>query len=179
VMAPGAELLGSYPGGGVRSWGGASAAAPIVSGLLALMLAADPSLDPARAIATLRSSARDLDSSGFDAATGFGRIDAAAALNASPNPAATDSPLEDLARWIALYRPSANTPDASPNQTGQQLVLPPALDSELMTDTPPNAQFSADSPWLIPLLLALFGFGLLVSLLLIIRGNGTRKTRKS
>lgn len=178
-MAPGAELLGSYPGGGIRSWGGASAAAPIVSGLLALMLAADPGLDPAAAIATLRSSSRDLDSSGFDAVTGFGRIDAAAALNASPNPAATDGPLEDLARWIALYRPSANTPDASLNQTGQQLVLPPALDSELMTDTSPNAQFSADSPWFIPLLLALFGFGLVVSLLLIIRGNGTRKTRKS
>ncbi len=178
VLAPGEQLLGSFPGGGIRSWGGASAAAPIVSGLLALILASDYGLSPAAAIAVLRDSATDVGSPGFDAESGYGAIDAAAALSAVTKPSSVNEPLVELRRWIELYRPTTADLEPNPSNSGQSLVLPPEPGSEASVDDS-NPAVSADYPWALPLLLAVFGFGLMVSLLLIIRGNGTRKTRKS
>lgn len=178
VLAPGEQLLGSFPGGGIRSWGGASAAAPIVSGLLALILSTDPGLSPAAAIAMLRDSATDIGSPGYDAESGYGAVNAVAALSAGAEPNSGDDPLAELRRWIELYRPTATDIEPNPSSSPQPLLVPPEPGGEAsMVD--PNTMDSADYPWALPLLLAVFGFGLMVSLRLIFRGNGTRKTRKS
>jgi hypothetical protein len=69
------------------NFGGTSAAAPHVAGLAALLLQADPRLDPAGIEAALEDSAIDMDNPftvgfdiGADAATGHGFVDALGAL---------------------------------------------------------------------------------------------------
>ena len=61
---------------------GTSAASPHAAGVAALLLEQDPSLTPAAVQTALRESAVDIGAAGFDAAGGFGRLDALAASEA-------------------------------------------------------------------------------------------------
>ncbi len=65
---------------------GTSMAAPHVSGVAALVLAHRPDLTNEDVRQILRASADDVESPGFDTKTGFGRVNAAKALNTEPNP---------------------------------------------------------------------------------------------
>ena len=61
---------------------GTSFSAPMVSGLASLMIANDPSLTNRQVMAIIKSTARDVGTPGVDQYTGYGIIDAAAALKA-------------------------------------------------------------------------------------------------
>jgi subtilisin family serine protease len=61
---------------------GTSFAAPFVSGLASLMIANDPSLTNSQVMNIIKSTARDVGVPGVDRFTGYGIIDAAAALKA-------------------------------------------------------------------------------------------------
>ena len=61
---------------------GTSFSAPMVSGLASLMIANDPSLTNKQVMAIIKSTARDVGTPGVDQYTGYGIIDAAAALKA-------------------------------------------------------------------------------------------------
>ncbi len=61
---------------------GTSFSAPLVSGLASLMLANDPSLTNRQVMAIIKSTARDVGTPGVDQYTGYGIIDARAALSA-------------------------------------------------------------------------------------------------
>jgi subtilisin family serine protease len=63
---------------------GTSFSAPLVSGLASLMLANDPSLTNRQVMTIIKSTARDVGTPGVDQFTGYGIIDARAALKA-PN----------------------------------------------------------------------------------------------
>jgi hypothetical protein len=62
--------------------GGTSFAAPMVAGLASLMIANDPSLTNAQVMNIIKSTARDIGTPGVDQFTGYGLIDARAALKA-------------------------------------------------------------------------------------------------
>ncbi|MBW2395338.1 MAG: S8 family serine peptidase, partial [Deltaproteobacteria bacterium] len=64
---------------------GTSFAAAHVSGVAARILAADPSLRPEQVVRMLQQSARDVAPEGVDPLTGYGHLDAAAALAANPD----------------------------------------------------------------------------------------------
>ena len=64
---------------------GTSFAAPIVSGTLSLIMARDPTVTAAQARRMVLHSARDIETPGVDNYTGYGLIDAAAAVTASPD----------------------------------------------------------------------------------------------
>lgn len=64
---------------------GTSFAAPIVSGIASLVLSARPGLDAEALRRMLESSARDIDEPGIDNFSGYGLIDAGAALAADPD----------------------------------------------------------------------------------------------
>ena len=65
------------------NFGGTSAACPQVAGVVALMLSANPNLTTSQVQTILRNTARDVNTSGFDNATGYGLVDAYAAVNAA------------------------------------------------------------------------------------------------
>ena len=58
------------------AFSGTSAACPQVSGVVALMLSIDPSLDESEVVSTLQQSATDMGTTGFDNTYGYGRLNA-------------------------------------------------------------------------------------------------------
>ncbi|HEY7113086.1 MAG TPA: S8 family serine peptidase [Thermoanaerobaculia bacterium] len=110
VVAPGENVLTSSKGGDYASFGGTSAAAPHAAGLLALVLAAAPSLagdvDALEEVLTGTAAAKpSLETCGGLPAgavpndtSGYGRIDAAAAFDAvrCPQPAPTIAATESV-----------------------------------------------------------------------------------
>jgi len=108
VAAPSEQLVGIVPGGGYVLWDGTSGAAPIVSGLAALVKAAHPELDAANIINRIIATATPKGEPVPGPIYGYGLIDADRAVNADV-PLVTANPIGDLDAWIATYRPSSGT----------------------------------------------------------------------
>ena len=152
ISAPAEDLLGSYPGESYRVWDGSSAAAPLVSGLLALMSQADPDANANDLIQRLIASATDLGEPGFDASYGHGLINPTAALKSKV--VSEENPLGSLANWIQQYRSSAE-------EEQSELVVPAEPDPVSIGEqtqviqgqeiTEPVSQSNSE-PWLNPLL---------------------------
>ena len=76
----------SYGSDGIDDFFGTSAAAPHAAGVAALLRQADPAATPAQLVTALESSAIDMLEAGFDHDTGYGLIQADAALAALSSP---------------------------------------------------------------------------------------------
>ncbi|MCF8528745.1 MAG: S8 family serine peptidase [Aquiluna sp.] len=137
LVAPAEELYGSYPGGEIRSWGGSSAAAPLVTGLVALMLQKDPTATSSDIALRLTSTVRDAGEPGFDAEYGFGIIDPTSALLATGK--AAQSPLGSLSNWVELYRET----QAEEKQEG---LIPPEVPAQIAK--PEEGQAETQEPYL-------------------------------
>jgi uncharacterized repeat protein (TIGR01451 family) len=79
IVAPGVDIISSFPGGGYARNNGTSAAAPHVTGVAALLLQADPNLTPHEIEMILTSMAEPLGDNLPNNITGWGLIDAYAA----------------------------------------------------------------------------------------------------
>jgi subtilisin family serine protease len=80
LTAPGSLIYSTCMGGGYCYKSGTSMAAPHVAGLAAVLLAQRPGLTPEQITQRLAETAHDLGEPGWDPYTGWGRIDAYAAL---------------------------------------------------------------------------------------------------
>ncbi|NOZ72154.1 MAG: peptidase S8 [Chloroflexi bacterium] len=130
---------------------GTSQAAPHVAGLAALLLSLDPSLGPDDLEDIITSTAVDVQAAGWDEFSGYGRIDAAAAVAAvvsaptatptpTPNPAATSTPTDTP---VPTYTPTF-TPSFTPTWTP---TLPPtATPTSPPTDTPTPGPTPTSTP---------------------------------
>lgn len=165
VAAPSEQLVGVIPGGGYVQWNGTSAAAPIVTGLVALVRAAYPKLD---ATGVINRVIRTADPNGHSVPSpiyGNGLINAAAAVTARVPSATGPGPVALLKDWIHIHRRVDTAPTPAP-RPATSAPVPPQKD-------PPLPKRDAASAWMpnqltmtyvtVPLAL-LVGFGILVTL---------------
>jgi len=83
LAAPGAGIWTTTNGGGYGSTSGTSFSSPITAGVIALMMSANPTLKNTEIENMLFSTATDLGASGWDQYYGYGRVNAAAAVQAA------------------------------------------------------------------------------------------------
>jgi subtilisin family serine protease len=140
ITAPAEDLFGSFPGGEIRSWAGSSAAAPLVTGLVALMRQADPAASANDILQRLIVSADDLGEPGFDGVFGFGAIDPTEALASKIT--AEENPLGSLAQWVSLYRAQSEEDQAelqTPDEPAS-ISQPEVTAQEIVDTAPDNSQ---------------------------------------
>ena len=80
ICAPGGDIYSTWLNGKFAIDSGTSMAAPVVSGIAALLFAVNPYLTPQMAMSILEASATDLGAPGWDERYGYGEVNAAAAL---------------------------------------------------------------------------------------------------
>ena len=83
VSAPGAGIWTTSRGAAYQAWNGTSFSSPVTAGVAALMLAAGPSLSSDKIEQLLYSTSVDLGAAGRDPVFGYGRVNAAAAIQAA------------------------------------------------------------------------------------------------
>lgn len=103
VAAPGTYIWTTLKGGTYTQASGTSFATPVTAGVIALIMAANPTLGPVDVEKILFSTAIDLGASGFDTYYGNGRINAAAAVLA----AKTSAPSDGTAPSVTISNPVA------------------------------------------------------------------------
>jgi len=111
VSAPATDLVSAYPGADYKIWSGTSGAAPIVSGLVALVRAHYPELDANNVINRVIATATRITDESYSTQFGYGLIDPQKALTAEV-PAVQENPLGSLEEWVKLYRKTTETPEA-------------------------------------------------------------------
>jgi subtilisin family serine protease len=96
LAAPGVNILTTRRGGDYGYASGTSFSGPVVAGVAALMLSANPDLTPFDIISILETTADDLGAGGYDTSFGHGRVNAyqaiLAAADISPDPPDTVAP---------------------------------------------------------------------------------------
>jgi thermitase len=103
ISAPGVLIYSTQRGGGYAYATGTSIASPIVAGVAALMLSANPALKPADVEALLEANADDRGSTAWDTGYGWGRVNAYRAVAA----AKTSVPAPDtVAPSVAISAPA-------------------------------------------------------------------------
>ncbi|MGP0222738.1 S8 family serine peptidase [Paenarthrobacter sp. NCHU4564] len=128
VAAPAENLVGGMPGGGYAEWAGTSGAAPIVSGVAALIRSKWPEMSARQVINRIVSTAKDAGAPGKDPIYGYGILNAEAALK-DDVPAAAANPLGSIADWIRVHRRGdfstpSQAPVASPTSAAPTLADP-------------------------------------------------------
>ncbi|MBV7505699.1 S8 family serine peptidase [Bacillus sp. sid0103] len=89
LAAPGVDIYSTVAGSTYAAFDGTSMAAPMVSGIAALVRSKNPFLSPSQVEAILKSSTVDLGSKGWDEDFGYGRIDAYKAVSKTAAPIST------------------------------------------------------------------------------------------
>lgn len=118
VVAPGQDVLTRNRFGQFTRLTGTSFATPLVGGVLALMRSKNPTITPEAAKTILLETASDIAPAGDDNQTGFGLVDAAAAL------ARVQRPSQPLARLVG-YRPPDLPGKLGGASLAQSLILRP------------------------------------------------------
>lgn len=105
VAAPGVSIWTTTKGGGYGAASGTSFASPVTAGVVALMMTANASLSPATFEQVLESTAKDLGSAGWDTYYGYGRVEAAAAVQS----ALQTQNLDSQAPSVSITSPAASS----------------------------------------------------------------------
>jgi type VII secretion-associated serine protease mycosin len=179
VSAPSEDLVGVLPDGSYVQWSGTSAAAPLVSGLVALIRSEYPELDAANVINRLIRTADPKGEEVPSTIYGYGIIDPVAALTEEVE-AIEANPLGSLEDWIRVHRRADLPEDDGGGGDETQEIVP-------IADPPPPRADSAKTllptAWTlayitVPLSLVA-GFGTLAALLGIGATRHIRRTSRT
>lgn len=91
VAAPGVSIRTTAVGGAYGSYSGTSFASPLTASVVALMLSANPALQPSQVDSILTSTADDKGTAGRDDYYGYGRINATRAVAAAKAAVTSDT----------------------------------------------------------------------------------------
>lgn len=105
LVAPGVTIFTTRQGGTYSASSGTSYSAPVVAGVTALMISANPDLEPDQIETILKETTVDLGDEGDDIYYGAGRVDAAAAVAAALESAGID----DEAPMVDIIPPEGET----------------------------------------------------------------------
>lgn len=171
VSAPAEPLVGGLPGGGYADWSGTSGAAPLVSGVVALIRSKYPKMKAPQVINRVLATAKDAGKPGVDNLYGHGLLDAEAALNAyvpevAPNPANT------IAEWIRVHRRGSASTEQKPSNPAI-----PSEDSTVPAVAAPAPVAPEPAHQAVPALVVL-GFGGLLALVGGAGGWSIARTRR-
>jgi len=119
LAAPGSAFT-TVRGGGYDAVGGTSYSSPTVAGVVALVLSANPNLTPSQVQDILKQAADDLGPAGWDSGYGWGRVNAARAVNLATGGAPVD---------IVPPSVSFSSPAAGANVSGTVSVQASASDN--------------------------------------------------
>lgn len=108
LVAPGTAIRTTAPGGGYVHVAGTSFASPVIAGVVALMMSANPTASPDEIVAALETTALDLGAAGHDPGFGFGRVVADRAVAAIAS-AGGPSPVDAIPPSAAITTPSSGT----------------------------------------------------------------------
>ncbi|WP_104168452.1 S8 family serine peptidase [Arthrobacter sp. SX1312] len=131
VAAPSENLVGGLPGGFYADWSGTSGAAPLVSGVAALIRSRYPELTAAEVVNRIIGTAKDAGAPGFDTLYGYGVLDVAAAVGSDIS-VPDQNRLGSMAEWIELYRRGGQSPAPAP--------VPPSRPAPEIIPAPPAPQ---------------------------------------
>ncbi|RJT80981.1 peptidase S8 [Arthrobacter cheniae] len=127
VAAPSENLVGGLPGGFYADWSGTSGAAPLVSGVAALIRSRYPDLSAAEVVNRIVDTAKDAGEPGFDTLYGFGVLDVAAAVGKDIT-VPQENRLGSMEEWIQVYRRGGQVPapqPAPPSEVPVEVLPPP------------------------------------------------------
>ncbi|MFW0155457.1 S8 family serine peptidase [Rothia sp. P6271] len=144
VAAPSENLMGATPDNKYAVWSGTSGAAPIVSGLAALIKEKYPNLTAAQVIQRIISSADDAGENGRDALYGYGIINPAKALNPKTSDEAEENPLGSMRQWIQVHRKNESQP------THRSSVPTHHADEHIPVASPPTPRRPAEDSGILP-----------------------------
>jgi hypothetical protein len=100
IAAPGVGIIGAVPlshnPAGYEQSNGTSFATPMVSAVAAWVWTLRPTLSVSQLADVLRKGARDIGPPGYDTASGWGIVNIAGALTATPGPSDPDEPNDDV-----------------------------------------------------------------------------------
>ncbi len=141
VTAPGVNILSTMLKSGKLSnpsgygnLSGTSMSCPHVSGMIALMLKANPSLSPDDVKTILSKSSIDLGTTGRDIFYGYGRIDAVNAIDEQPTPTPTPTP-EPTPTPTPTPEPTPTpTPEPTPTPTPEPTPSPTPTPSPVLKE---------------------------------------------
>lgn len=159
VAAPSDPLIGAVPGDEYTEWSGTSGAAPLVSGLAAMIRSEHPDMPAHQVINRILATAEDSGHAGQDNLYGRGIIDAGAALTADVEQV-NSNPMGSIADWITMHR-RGEVEDTSGNDEGRHEAGP----VDYPTEPPVAADREQETPILQPIVVIGFGVLLLVALL--------------
>ena len=121
VAAPSEQIVGVLPSGNYVQWSGTSAAAPIVSGMVALVRAAHPELDANNVIQRVIATATAKSSTVPSPLYGYGLINPPGAVY-DEVAAVSANPMGSLADWVKLHRRGQATNAATADPTVAPII---------------------------------------------------------
>lgn len=157
VMAPGVDILssipcavaGTCPSAGYGWWGGTSMAAPHVTGLIGQLIQAQPSLTTSEVYTIVTNTAVDIGTAGEDSETGYGRVNAEAAIAAAEaiirsSSAASTSSSAASTSSAASSAPSSSTSSSSSSNSSVSSSSTPSSSSS-GSETPSSSSSLSSS----------------------------------